>query len=96
MDDWSTIISLAIQIPFVILMAYILDRQARIGIEIFKHLMAEFKTMNERQAERHEKVTESLLGLIDELAARSQPEKVSSKQLKLIQEYLDSQDQNVR
>lgn len=91
MADWTTIIPLAVQIPFVLLMAFILDRQAKLGVELFKYLMAEFKTINQTQAERHQAITETLLGLVDELASRANPDKITHRQFKELQDYLAEQ-----
>lgn len=91
MADWTTIIPLAVQIPFVLLMAFILDRQAKLGVELFKYLMAEFKTINQTQAERHQAITETLLGLVDELASRANPDKITYRQFKELQDYLAEQ-----
>ena len=67
------------------------DRQAKMFVEVFRFLMTEFKTINEKQADRHREIIESLLGLVDELAARSNPDKVTYKQLKSFEDYLKSQ-----
>lgn len=52
--------------------------------------------MNLYQAERHQKQVDSLLGLIDELAARANPDKITSAQIKNIEQYLESQTKQIR
>lgn len=48
-------------------------------------------SMNGGQADRHQKQVDSFLGLIDELAARANPDKITSRQFKSYENYLKSQ-----
>lgn len=52
--------------------------------------------MNLYQAERHQKQVDSLLGLIDELAARANPDKISAQQYHAYQQYLIEQAKNAK
>lgn len=89
--EWSTIAPLLIQIPFVLLMAYILDKQAKMGVEVVKFLMTQFETITQKQADRHKEMTDSLLGLIDEVSARTTPDNLNAKQIAMMEKYIKSQ-----
>ena len=72
--DW---IDTLIQIPIVAALIYLV-------------LALEDKRQKSEQSreEAHQRLVESLLGVIDELAARSSPDKLNSRQLTMIQDYL--------
>jgi hypothetical protein len=53
-------------------------------------------SMNLGQADRHKQMTESLLGLIDELSANANPGKISAQQYRNYEQYLVEHDKEVR
>lgn len=74
------VINALLQIPQVLALIYLV-----LKLEDRRQKSAELREESNR------KTVDSLLGLIDELSARSTPEKISSRQLRLIQDYLQDQ-----
>lgn len=59
------------------------------------YLVLKLEDKRQKSAELREnsnqRVIDSLLGVIDELAARNTPDRINSRQLRLIQDYLEDQ-----
>lgn len=53
-------------------------------------------SMNRDQADRHQKQVDSFLGLIDEMASRANPDKITAAQYRAYEQYLIDQAKDVR
>lgn len=79
----AELINALLQIPIVVALIYLV-----LTLEDKRQASAKLRE------ETNQKVIDSLLGIIDELAGQAQPDKVSSRQLRLIQDYLEEQNKN--
>lgn len=83
MDLNTILIRMALEVPFVVALIYL----------VLKLEDRRQDAMRLRE-ESNQKIVDSLLGLIDEISARSNPDSLTSKQTKLIREYLNHESKH--